>query len=152
MIALPGKSGSTEGKSRDRLRKALDRVGVSERMRLWLSVVAALFVLNLSLTFHNVWPTLWVTTRHELSVEIAVLFFALSLYSGVGKRREEILAAAKADIRALHVENIQELDVVESVALELGRALLSMLLTRTGTRSGSVKWRRASFRWTTRPA
>lgn len=45
------------------------------------------------------------------------------VYSGVGKRREEILAAARAGIRALHVENIQELDVVESVALELGRAL-----------------------------
>ena len=45
------------------------------------------------------------------------------VYSGVGKRREEIMAAAQAGIRALHVENIQELDVVESVALELGRTL-----------------------------
>jgi diaminopimelate decarboxylase len=45
------------------------------------------------------------------------------IYSGVGKRREEIVAAAKANIRALHVENIQELDVVESVAQELGRPL-----------------------------
>jgi diaminopimelate decarboxylase len=45
------------------------------------------------------------------------------VYSGVGKRREEIMAAAEANIRALHVENIQELDVVESVALELGRPL-----------------------------
>ena len=45
------------------------------------------------------------------------------VYSGVGKRREEILAAAEAGIRALHVENIQELDVVESVAQELGRPL-----------------------------
>jgi len=45
------------------------------------------------------------------------------VYSGVGKRREEIAAAAEAGIRALHVENIQELDVVESVARELGRSL-----------------------------
>ena len=45
------------------------------------------------------------------------------IYSGVGKRREEIAAAARAGIRALHVENIQELDVVESVARELGRPL-----------------------------
>jgi diaminopimelate decarboxylase len=45
------------------------------------------------------------------------------VYSGVGKRREEIVAAATAGIRALHVENIQELDVVESVAQELGRPL-----------------------------
>jgi diaminopimelate decarboxylase len=42
------------------------------------------------------------------------------IYSGVGKRREEIVAAAKAGIRALHVENVQELDVVESVAQEHG--------------------------------
>lgn len=45
------------------------------------------------------------------------------VYSGVGKRRGEIYAAAEAGIRAIHVENIQELDVVESVALELGRTL-----------------------------
>jgi diaminopimelate decarboxylase len=45
------------------------------------------------------------------------------VYNGVGKRREEIAAAAEAGIRALHVENIQELDVVESVAQELGRPL-----------------------------
>jgi diaminopimelate decarboxylase len=43
------------------------------------------------------------------------------IFSGVGKRREEIVAAAQAGIRALHVENVQELDVVESVARELGR-------------------------------
>lgn len=45
------------------------------------------------------------------------------IYSGVGKRRDEIMAAARAGIRALHVENVQELDVVESVAQELGRPL-----------------------------
>ena len=45
------------------------------------------------------------------------------VYSGVGKRREEIVAAAQAGIRSLHVENIQELDVVESVAREVGRPL-----------------------------
>lgn len=45
------------------------------------------------------------------------------IYSGVGKRREEIIAAAQAGIRALHVENIQELDVIESVARELGRPI-----------------------------
>lgn len=46
------------------------------------------------------------------------------VYSGVGKRREEIKAAAKAGIRALHVESIQELDVVESVAREIGRPIM----------------------------
>ncbi len=45
------------------------------------------------------------------------------VFNGVGKRREEIAAAAKASIRAIHVENTQELDVVESVANEVGRPL-----------------------------
>ena len=84
MTAL-GKGGSVEGKSSGLVRNALDTIGVPKRLRLWLSVIAALFVLNLSLTFHNVWPTLWITTRHELSVEVAALLFALSLYSGAVK-------------------------------------------------------------------
>lgn len=41
----------------------------------------ALIALNFSLTFHNVWPTPWITTRHELSVEIAILVFALAVYT-----------------------------------------------------------------------
>jgi diaminopimelate decarboxylase len=45
------------------------------------------------------------------------------VFSGVGKRRDEIVAAAQAGVRAIHVENVQELDVVEGVALELGRPL-----------------------------
>ncbi len=45
------------------------------------------------------------------------------VFSGVGKRREEISAAAEAGIRAIHVENTQELDVVESVAQDIGRPI-----------------------------
>lgn len=45
------------------------------------------------------------------------------IFSGVGKRRDEILAAAAAGVRAIHVENVQELDVIESVAQEVGRKL-----------------------------
>ncbi|MEM7137911.1 MAG: diaminopimelate decarboxylase [Myxococcota bacterium] len=45
------------------------------------------------------------------------------VFSGVGKRRSEILAAAKAGVRAIHAENEQELDVIESVAVEVGRPL-----------------------------
>lgn len=44
---------------------------------LWLA--PALLALNLALTFHNVWPTPWITTRHELSVELAVVVLALAL-------------------------------------------------------------------------
>lgn len=49
--------------------------------RSWLALAAALFILNFALTFHNIWPTLWITTRHELSVEIALLLVALAAYS-----------------------------------------------------------------------
>lgn len=45
------------------------------------------------------------------------------VYSGVGKREPEIRAAAEAGVRAIHVENVQELDVVERVAAEVGRPL-----------------------------
>jgi len=47
----------------------------------WASLAAAIFVLNFALTFHNVWPTLWITTRSELSVEIAVLLLAMTLHT-----------------------------------------------------------------------
>ena len=47
----------------------------------WASLAAAIFVLNFALTFHNVWPTLWITTHNELSVEIAVLLLAMTLYT-----------------------------------------------------------------------
>jgi phosphoglycerol transferase MdoB-like AlkP superfamily enzyme len=53
--------------------------------RSWLTLAAALFILNFALTFHNIWPTLWITTRHELSVEIALLLAALAAYSALVK-------------------------------------------------------------------
>lgn len=43
------------------------------------------------------------------------------IYSGVGKRREEISAALEAGIRALHVESEMELGVVAEEAARLGR-------------------------------
>lgn len=46
----------------------------------WFTFGAALFALNFALTFHNVWPTPWITTRHELSVEIAALLLVLILW------------------------------------------------------------------------
>jgi phosphatidylglycerophosphate synthase len=53
----------------------------STAIREWLLLALALYVLNFVLTFHNVWPTPWIETRHELSIEIAVLALALALYS-----------------------------------------------------------------------
>ena len=47
----------------------------------------ALFVLNVSLSFHNVWPTVLVTWRWEPSLEIAVLVAAyLALQSALMRR------------------------------------------------------------------
>jgi len=49
--------------------------------RLWLPLALAAFILNFTLSFHNIWPTLWITTRNEISVEIAALILLLALYS-----------------------------------------------------------------------
>ena len=55
------------------------------RRRLWLGLGLSLVGLNLALTFHNLWPTPWVTTRHELSVEIAALVLLLALCAELGR-------------------------------------------------------------------
>ncbi len=43
------------------------------------------------------------------------------VFSGVGKRREEIAAALETGIRAIHVESVPELDAVEAEARRLGK-------------------------------
>jgi hypothetical protein len=45
--------------------------------RQWAALAVALVVLNVALTFRNVWPTLWILPRAELSLELAVLLLAL---------------------------------------------------------------------------
>ena len=55
-------------------------------IREWTLLALALYVLNFALTFHNVWPTPWITTRHELSIEVAVLVLALVGYARVRGR------------------------------------------------------------------
>jgi hypothetical protein len=57
------------------------RRGRLSNVRVWIGLLAGVFVLNFALTFHNVWPTPWITTRNELSVEIAALMLGLILYS-----------------------------------------------------------------------
>lgn len=56
------------------------------RWRTWLGLAVALFGLNLAFSFHNLWPTPWVTTRHEVSVEFAGLALLLSLAGELGYR------------------------------------------------------------------
>jgi hypothetical protein len=45
--------------------------------RQWVALAVALLVLNGALTFRNVWPTLWVAPRAELSIELGVLLLVL---------------------------------------------------------------------------
>ncbi len=56
----------------------------------WIALAVALLALNAALTFHNVWPTLWVTLRAEVSVELGVLLLALVAWTAfvapVGKK------------------------------------------------------------------
>jgi hypothetical protein len=62
----------------------------------WLKLAAALYALNFVLTFHSVWPSLWITTRHELSVEVAALLvglFALTQLRGAVSSRVLALLA-----------------------------------------------------------
>jgi hypothetical protein len=51
----------------------------------WAALAAALLVLNAALTFGNVWPTLRVVPRAELSIEIAVLALALVVWTSLGR-------------------------------------------------------------------
>ncbi|MDH3508064.1 MAG: hypothetical protein OEQ25_13100, partial [Gammaproteobacteria bacterium] len=62
---------------------SVSRTSGAPGWRSWLALAAALFILNFALTFHNIWPTLWITTRHELSIEIALLLVALAAYSAL---------------------------------------------------------------------
>ena len=49
------------------------------------------------------------------------------VFSGVGKKRDEICAALHAGVKSLHVESAQELDVIERVARKIGaRAPVSL--------------------------
>ncbi|HEY8521367.1 MAG TPA: sulfatase-like hydrolase/transferase [Gammaproteobacteria bacterium] len=65
------------------------------RLRAALPILAALFLLNAALSFHNVWPTVFITWRYEISVEIALLVLALALY------RERFPPLGRAALRAL---------------------------------------------------
>lgn len=52
----------------------------------WVALAAALYCLNFAVTFHNVWPTLWITTWNELSVDVAGVLLLLTAYrSFVGR-------------------------------------------------------------------
>jgi len=62
---------------------------MNRELKPFLGMLIALFVLNSALSFHNVWPTPWITLRPEISVEIALLLTLLALFArsaAVGSR------------------------------------------------------------------
>lgn len=56
-------------------------------IRHWLTLAAALLLLNAALTLGNVWPTPWVEPRAEISVEVAILVLGLAAYAELAARR-----------------------------------------------------------------
>jgi Sulfatase len=65
----------------------------ADRLRQGIRLALALLLLNASVTFHNVWPTLGIHWPGELSVEFAVLLAALCLSNAwLGETRPRVLA------------------------------------------------------------
>ncbi|HEY6643937.1 sulfatase-like hydrolase/transferase [Povalibacter sp.] len=54
--------------------------------RLWrvLAVIAALYLLNALVTFHNVWPTVFIRPSKELSIELAGIVLLMAAWLQVG--------------------------------------------------------------------
>jgi hypothetical protein len=60
----------------------------------WVALALALLVLNAALTFGNLWPTLRVVPRAELSIEIAVLLLALVAWTSFVRPLRRVSLAA----------------------------------------------------------
>ena len=52
---------------------------------LWLALAVSVYGLNLLLSFHNLWPTPWITTRHQIAPEMLGLLAALALLAELGR-------------------------------------------------------------------
>lgn len=57
-----------------------------ETLRIVVPAVLALIVLNIGLAHHNIWPTLWIRTTTELSLELVVFVTSLALVAALGAR------------------------------------------------------------------
>jgi hypothetical protein len=56
----------------------LDSVTISNRTRRWTALAAAVFLLDVSLTFTNIWPTPAISWRGALSIELAICLVAIA--------------------------------------------------------------------------
>jgi len=63
---------------------------MSVRWRHWFAIVAALLLLDVSLTFHNVWPTPAISWRGEISVELAAYICACALIAPRRKCKQRV--------------------------------------------------------------
>ncbi len=68
------------------------------QIRTGLGLIAVSLLLNFLLSFHNIWPTLWITTRWEVSAEIAGLLFLLAWHRRAGTPLSSKATAAYACI------------------------------------------------------
>src|SRR5215470_4485494 len=59
-----------------------------------LSLALAVLLLNVSLTFHNIWPTPAITWRGEISVEIGAYLLGLALVAAASPRRRMLSSRA----------------------------------------------------------
>src|SRR5215467_8929839 len=59
-----------------------------------ISLALAVLLLNVSLTFHDIWPTLAVTWRGEISIELGSYLCLLALLAGI--RRQHRMLSPRA--------------------------------------------------------
>ncbi len=62
----------------------------------WVVLALAVLLLNAALTFHNVWPTLWIVPALELSFELGILLLGIAGYAawrGTVSRGARVLLA-----------------------------------------------------------
>ncbi len=77
--------------------KNLPPMSLRENLRIIVPALFALIVLNIALAHHNIWPTLWVRSTTELSLEFIVFVTAIALISAggvrIGARAQWLLSA-----------------------------------------------------------
>jgi len=74
---------------------------MSVRIPPWVAIVAAWLLINTAVSFHNVWPTPWITVRPELSVEAAFVVLLVIFAAAKNRLNEPLTACLTAAIMLL---------------------------------------------------